>query len=83
MCHEGNKEVSNLKITTEDAFEVGVKEGRKQMAAHILELFEVTQDKRVIKKHLEMLEKDGNYRISEIKQFFSEMREDGKISKGN
>lgn len=75
--------MKSLEITKEAAFEVGVKEGRKQMASHILELFEISEDKQLIKKHLEMLEKDGNYRVDEIKQFFSEMRENGENNKGN
>ena len=63
--------MENIRITAEDAFEVGVKEGRKQMATHILEMLEITNDSKVITKYIQQITQD---KTNEVKQFFKDIR---------
>lgn len=61
-------------VTTETAFEVGVQQGRKQMAEHITEILEVTNDPDVLKKYLSTITKQDREQL-DIKGFFKGIRE--------
>ena len=61
-------------VDVETAFEVGVREGRKEMIKHIKELFKVSTNLAVIERHLDLLSEDGIYKNEEIRRFFNEIK---------
>lgn len=47
--------MSIIEVNVETAFDVGVKEGRRQMGTHIIEMMRVTNDVSTIERYIKSL----------------------------